>query len=44
MFTKTFTGDQHLEELRAELRQTNDPQEAADIGAELEELLSEPES
>jgi hypothetical protein len=35
MFTETFTLERHLEELRAELRGTIDPQEASDIRAEL---------
>ncbi len=39
MFTKSFTLDQHIEELRAELRGTADPQDAADIQSELVALL-----
>ncbi len=39
MFTKTFTLDQHIEELRAELRGTTDDQDAIDIKAELEAML-----
>ena len=39
MFTKTVTLDQHIEELRAELRGTADAQDAADIRAELAALL-----
>lgn len=35
MFTETFTLERHIEELRAELRGTIDPQEASDIRAEL---------
>ena len=35
MFTKTFTIEHHIEELRAELRATADPKEARDIQAEL---------
>ena len=35
MFTETFTLERHVEELRAELRGTVDPQEASDIRAEL---------
>ena len=41
MFTKTFTLERHIEELRAELRGCLDPQEARDIRAELATLLSE---
>ena len=41
MFTKTFTLERHIEELRAELRGTIDPQEASDIRAELRQLQSE---
>jgi hypothetical protein len=41
MFTETFTLERHLEELRAELRATIDPQEASDIRAELEKLWSQ---
>ena len=39
MFTKTFTLERHIEELRAELRGTTDAQEACEIRAELEGLL-----
>lgn len=39
MFTKTFTLERHIEELRAELRGTADAQEAAEIRAELDSLL-----
>jgi hypothetical protein len=35
MFTKTFTIEHHIEELRAELRATTDAEEARDIQAEL---------
>lgn len=41
MFTMTFTLERHIEELRAELRGTIDPQEASDIRAELHQLQSE---
>lgn len=41
MFTKTFTLERHIEELRAELRGTIDPQEASDIRAELHQLQSD---
>lgn len=44
MFTKTFTRERHIEELRAELRGSLDTQEASEIRAELEALLSKPES
>ena len=40
MFTKTFTLEQHVEELRVELRGTVDAQEACEIRAELEGLLA----
>lgn len=40
MFTTTFTLDRHIEELRAELRGTADLEEASDIRAELNALLS----
>ena len=36
MFTKTFTIERHIEELRAELRGTTDAEEAREIRAELE--------
>ena len=39
MFTKTFTLDRHIEELRAELRATLDMEEACRIDAELAPLL-----
>ena len=39
MFTKTFTIEHHIEELRAELRATTDAQEARDIEIELATLL-----
>ena len=39
MFTKTFTIECHIEELRAELRATTDAEEARDIRAELEAAL-----
>ena len=39
MFTKTFTIERHIEELRAELRATTDAEEVRDIRAELEALL-----
>jgi len=39
MFTKTFTMERHIEELRAELRATTDAEEARDIRAELEAVL-----
>ena len=39
MFTKTFTIERHIEELRAELRATTDPKEARDIQAELAAML-----
>lgn len=41
MFTKTFTQEQHIEELRAELRATLDPQEASAIESELLALVKE---
>jgi hypothetical protein len=43
MFTKTFTRERHIEELRAELRASADPQEARAIRAELEALQSNPD-
>jgi hypothetical protein len=43
MFTKIFTRDRHIEELRAELRGALDPQEAREIRDELEALLSNPD-
>ena len=39
MFTKTFTIERHIEELRAELRATTDAEEARDIQAELAATL-----
>ena len=39
MFTKTFTIERHIEELRAELRGTTDTQEVSDIRAELDAML-----
>jgi hypothetical protein len=39
MFTKTFTIERHIEELRAELRGAIDIQEADAIRAELDALL-----
>lgn len=39
MFTKTFTIERHIEELRAELRATTDAEEAHDIRAELDAML-----
>jgi len=39
MFTKTFTIERHIEELRAELRATTDAEEARDIQAELAAML-----
>lgn len=39
MFTKTFTIERHIEELRAELRGTADAGEASDIKAELDAML-----
>ncbi len=39
MFTKTFTIERHIEELRAELRATTDGEEARDIQAELAAML-----
>jgi len=35
MFTKTFTIERHIEELRAELRVTTDAEERREIHAEL---------
>lgn len=40
MFTKTFTIERHIEELRAELRGTTDTQEASDIRAELDAMMA----
>jgi hypothetical protein len=39
MFTKTFTLDRHIEELRAELRGTSDTEEARLIRTELDAAL-----
>jgi hypothetical protein len=39
MFTKTFTLERHIEELRAELRGTADADEAREIKAELDTML-----
>ena len=39
MFTKTFTIERHIEELRAELRTTTDAEEAREIQAELAAML-----
>ena len=39
MFTKTFTIERHIEELRAELRGTSDVEEARTIKAELDAML-----
>ena len=39
MFTKTFTIERHIEELRAELRGTADAEEAGNIKAELDAML-----
>jgi hypothetical protein len=39
MFTKTFTIERHIEELRAELRGTADVEEAREIKAELDAML-----
>ena len=44
MFTKTFTPDHHIEELRAELRGSLDPDEACEIRAELDALLANPDT
>jgi hypothetical protein len=38
MFTKTFTIERHIEELRAELRGTADVEEAHTIKAELDAM------
>jgi hypothetical protein len=40
MFTKTFTLDRHIEELRAELRGAADVDEAQAIKTELEAMLA----
>ena len=39
MFTKTFTIECHIEELRSELRATTDSGEAREIQTELETML-----
>jgi hypothetical protein len=39
MFTKTFTIERHIEELRAELRATTDAEEARAIQIELAAML-----
>jgi hypothetical protein len=39
MFTKTFTIERHIEELRAELRGTADVEEARDIQTELAAMM-----
>lgn len=39
MFTKTFTIERHIEELRAELRGTAGAEEAPSIRAELDAML-----
>jgi hypothetical protein len=39
MFTKTFTIERHIEELRAELRAMTDAEESRDIQAELAGML-----
>jgi hypothetical protein len=39
MFTKTFTIERHIEEVRAELRSTTDAEEARDIEIELAATL-----
>jgi hypothetical protein len=39
LFTKTFTIECHIEELRAELRATTDAEEARAIRTELEAAL-----
>ena len=39
MFTKTFTIERHIEELRAELRATTEAEERRDIQAELAATL-----
>ena len=40
MFTKTFTRERHIEELRAELRGSLNTEEAEAIREELEAMLS----
>ena len=39
MFTKTFTIERHIAELRAELRTVTDAEERRDIQAELAAML-----
>ncbi len=39
MFTKTFTIDRHIEELRAELRAMTDAEERRETEAELATML-----
>ena len=39
MFTKTFTIDRHIEELRAELRAMTDAEERRETQAELATML-----
>jgi len=39
MFTKTFTIERHIEELRAELRMTTDTKEQREIRVELDAML-----
>ncbi len=39
MFTKTFTIERHIEELRAELRATTDAEERREIQVELDVTL-----
>jgi hypothetical protein len=39
MFTKTFTIERHIEELRAELRATTDAEERRAIRVELDAML-----
>ncbi len=39
MFTKTFTIERHIEELRAELRATTDAEERREIQVELAAAL-----
>jgi hypothetical protein len=38
MFTKTFTIERHIEELRAELRRTTNAKEAREIKADLDAM------
>jgi hypothetical protein len=39
MFTKTFTIERHIEELRAELRTVTDARERSEIAVELDTTL-----